>query len=218
MKRLVIFDLDGTLLNSLEDLRAAANYALKCFGYPGHDLEAYRYFVGNGITKLIERALPTNARATENIMQVRKVFIDYYQAHKTMLTRPYPGICELLYLLRQRGIILAVASNKFHEATCDLIHFYFGDNTFDVVSGQKEGIPAKPHPDMLEHILKVTGVKKEEALYVGDSEVDMHTATNCGIESVGVTWGFRPRKELESSGANHIADQPADIINWLKES
>lgn len=217
MKRLVIFDLDGTLLDSLGDLAASTNYALKHFGYQEHDCETYRYFVGDGITKLIERALPPDAREQEKITQVRAEFISYYQAHKTELTRPYPGICELLNELHHQGIMLAVASNKFHEATRELIHFYFENGTFDVVLGQRDDRPAKPHPAIIEEILGITGNRKEETLYVGDSEVDMHTATNSGIESVGVTWGFRPRAELEANGADHIVNSPMEIFNLIKQ-
>lgn len=216
MKKLVIFDLDGTLLNTLGDLAASVNHALKHFGYEEHDCEAYRYFVGDGITKLIERALPADARYNETITQVKAEFISHYLTHKTELTKPYPGICDLLDKLHHQGIILAVASNKFHEATRDLIHFFFDNGTFDVVLGQKEDRPTKPHPAIIEEILGITEVEKEETLYVGDSEIDMHTAANSGVESVGVTWGFRPRQELEANGAGYIVNDPKEILELIK--
>lgn len=216
MKKLVIFDLDGTLLDTLGDLANSTNHALKYFGYEEHECEDYRYFVGNGITKLIEKALPPDARYDEIITQVKAEFISHYLNHKTELTKPYPGICNLLDKLHHQGVILAVASNKFHEATRDLIHFYFENGTFDIVLGQKEDRPAKPHPAIIEEILGMTDVAKEETLYVGDSEVDMHTAENSGVESVGVTWGFRPRHELEENGAKHIVDHPEEILQFIK--
>ncbi len=216
MKKLVIFDLDGTLLDTLGDIAASTNRALKQFGYKEHDREAYRYFTGDGITKLIERALPPDARHAEKIAQVKAEFVSYYQAHKTELTRPYPGICDLLDKLHHDGLMLAVASNKFHEATRDLIRFYFENGTFDVVLGQREDRPAKPHPAIVNEILGMTDTEKEYTLYVGDSAIDMNTATNSGIESVGVTWGFRPRTELEANGADHIISRPMEILDLVK--
>jgi len=216
MKKLVIFDLDGTLLDTLGDIAASTNHALQQFGYKEHDREAYRYFTGDGITKLIERALPPDARDAEKIAQVKAEFVSYYQAHKTELTRPYPGICDLLDKLHHDGLMLAVASNKFHEATRDLIHFYFENGTFDVVLGQREDRPAKPHPAIIDEILGMTDTEKEYTLYVGDSAIDMNTATNSGIESVGVTWGFRPRTELEANGADHIVSKPMEILDLIK--
>ncbi len=215
MKKLVIFDLDGTLLDTLCDLATSVNYALKEFGYEVHDDEKYRYFVGNGITKLIERALPQNARYEEKILQVKAEFVSYYQANKTQYTHPYPGICELLEELHHKGIILAVASNKFHEATEELIRYYFGNGTFDIVKGQRDDRPAKPDPAIVEEIVAMAGTNKEDVLYVGDSGVDMQTAKNSGVEAVGVTWGFRSRPELEENGADHIVDQPKEIVGLL---
>lgn len=215
MKKLVIFDLDGTLLNTIGDLAGSVNYALKQFGYQEHVFEEYYNFVGDGITKLVERALPEKVRTEEIIAKVRAEFVAHYQAHMTDLTRPYPGICDLLDRLHHQGVVLAVASNKFHEATHSLIHSYFENGTFDVVLGQREDRPAKPDPAIVEEIIGVTGVDKSEVLYVGDSETDMQTAANSGVESVGVTWGFRPRHVLEKSGAVHIADQPEEILIWV---
>lgn len=143
-KKLVIFDLDGTLLNTIDDLAVSANYALRQHGYPEHELPAYRYFVGNGITKLIERALPEAERCEPAILQLREEFVGYYQRHKTTCTRPYPGIPELLSHLSAKGIQLAVASNKYHQGTVELIRHYFGTDLFKVVLGQRGHIPAKP--------------------------------------------------------------------------
>lgn len=217
MIKLVIFDLDGTLLNSLEDLAASTNYALRRHGYPEHELPAYRYFVGNGIDKLLERALPETARTPETVMKVKEDFVAYYAVHKADFTAPYAGIPELLGELKRQGILLAVASNKYHEATVALIPAYFGEGLFDFVFGQREGIPIKPDPTIVYDIIKAAGVRKEEVLYVGDSGVDMQTAVNSGVTSAGVTWGFRDRKELLANGACHIAESPLDILAILNE-
>lgn len=215
--KLVIFDLDGTLLNSIDDLAVATNYALSKFGHPVHDVAAYRYFVGNGITKLVERALPENVRTEEHIAAVRAEFVAYYSAHKTNLTRPYDGICELLDALKQRGFILAVASNKFDDATKLLVSHYFGAEMFDVVLGQREGIPVKPDPAIVRDILLCTGVSPDAVLYIGDSGVDMQTARNAGVCGVGVTWGFRSRQELEENGARFIIDRPQQISELINK-
>ena len=186
-KKLVIFDLDGTLLNTIDDLAVSANYALRQHGYPEHELPAYRYFVGNGITKLIERALPEAERCEPAILQLREEFVGYYQRHKTDLTRPYPGIPELLSHLSAKGIQLAVASNKYHQGTVELIRHYFGTDLFKVVLGQRGHIPAKPDPAIVYEILHLTGITPADALYIGDSGVDMQTARRSGITSIGVS-------------------------------
>ena len=213
--RLIIFDLDGTLLNTIDDLAMSTNHALRQYGYPEHDLPAYRYFVGNGITKLIERALPEEARKENTITQLRTAFVTYYQKHKTDLTHPYPGIPELLHTLHRQGIRLAVASNKYQQGTVELIRHFFGNNLFSIVLGQRENVPVKPDPAIIEDILTFTAIPKSETLYVGDSGADMQTARNSALTSIGVTWGFRPRRELEVNGANFIADSPEEITVWI---
>lgn len=213
--QLVIFDLDGTLLNTIDDLAASTNYALRQHGFPEHELPAYRHFVGNGITKLIERALPESERLEATILQLREEFVDYYQQHKTILTRPYPGIPELLAQLAEQGIRLAVASNKYHQGAIELIRHYFGPDLFKIVLGQREHVPAKPDPAIVFEILQQTGTAPANALYIGDSGVDMQTARRSGITSVGVSWGFRPRQELTENGACHIADRPEEILRYL---
>ena len=215
MVKLVIFDLDGTLLNSLDDLAASTNYALQKHGYPTHELIKYREFVGNGINKLLERALPEGTRTEENILKIREDFMAYYAVHKADYTAPYPGITDLLEALKKRTIFLAVASNKYHSATIALIPHYFGKDTFDFVYGQREGISVKPDPTIVFDILKEAGIKREDTLYVGDSGVDMQTALNSGIVSVGVTWGFRSAEELKENGAIHIVDHPSEILKLL---
>lgn len=209
--RLVIFDLDGTLLDTIDDLATSTNHTLCRNGYPTHPLDAYRFFVGSGITKLIERALPEHARQPENVTRLRAEFLEYYRAHKTDLSHPYPGIPELLHTLHAEGIRLAVASNKYHRGTVELVRHFFGDSLFSIILGQRENIPVKPDPAIVHDILDATGIPASHTLYVGDSGVDMQTARNSGTRSIGVTWGFRPEQELKENGADHIVDTPAEI-------
>lgn len=215
MKRLVIFDLDGTLLNTLADLAESTNMALRRNGFPVHGMDEYRLFVGNGINKLFERALPEGGKTEANVLRIRKDFLACYDEHCMDKSRPYKGIPELLLWLRQKGLALAVASNKYHEATVRLTGRFFAKDTFSVVLGQREGIPPKPDPAIVTEILEMSGFSKEDALYVGDSGVDMQTARNAGIASCGVTWGFRPRAELEEFSADHIVDAPESIMRLI---
>lgn len=215
MKKLVIFDLDGTLLNTIADLAAATNQALQQEGFPTHETDAYRFFVGNGINKLFERALPEQERTEKNILKIRSLFIPYYDVHNADLSRPYPGIPELLAALQQKGIMLGVASNKYQAATQKLIAHYFPNISFVEVLGQREGIPAKPDPSIVNDILAKAGVEHEEVLYVGDSNVDMQTAHNAGVTAVGVAWGFRPRTELEALHPAHILEKAEDLLPLL---
>ena len=172
--------------------------------------------MGNGINKLLERALPEKERTHENMLKIREDFMAYYAVHKADFTTPYDGIYDLLKALKRHHLLLAVASNKYHEATRELIPEYFGEGLFDFVYGQREGIPVKPNPTIVFDIMKEAGVTKEEVLYVGDSGVEMQTAVNSGVTSVGVTWGFRDRKELLANGAQYIADEPCEITRWVR--
>lgn len=216
MKKLVIFDLDGTLLNTIADLAAATNQALRHFGYPTHETEAYRFFVGNGINKLFERALPDGERTEENILKIRSRFVPYYDEHNADLSRPYPGIPELLSTLQQQEIRMAVASNKYQAATRKLISHYFPEINFVEVLGQREGIPAKPDPSIVYDIMRKAEVKNEEVLYVGDSNVDMQTAHHAGVTAIGVAWGFRPRTELEALHPAHILEKAEELLQYLQ--
>ena len=212
MIKLVIFDLDGTLLNTISDLAGSTNYALKQCGFPEHETDAYNYFVGNGINKLFERALPESECTPENIGRMRGFFLEHYTQNNTCLTVPYPGISELLRELQHKGIALAVASNKYQEGTEKLVRYYFKDIVFSAVLGQREGIPVKPDPVIVKEILQVNGVSVNEALYIGDSGVDMQTAAAATVTSVGVTWGFRTREELVENGVCYVVDSPAEIL------
>ena len=211
MKKLVIFDLDGTLLNTIADLANSTNYALKVLGYPIHEPDKYNFMVGNGINKLFERALPDGEKTEENVLRVRQEFVPYYDQHNADKSRPYPGVTELLETLQTAGMQLAVASNKYQTATEKLIAHYFPNIKFTAVFGQREGIPVKPDPIIVKEILQIAKVQEEETLYVGDSGVDMQTAINAGVTSCGVTWGFRPRTELESFHPDHIVDNAEEI-------
>lgn len=215
MKQLVIFDLDGTLLNTIADLAASTNYALSQNGFPTHETAAYNFFVGNGINKLFERALPEGERTEENIRLIKETFLPYYNEHHSDYSSPYPGIPELLSTLQTKGVTLAVASNKYQSATEDLIPHFFPNISFALVLGQREGIPPKPDPSIVNEILAFTGIAKENALYVGDSGVDMQTVLNSGIDGVGVTWGFRPRQELEQFNPKYIVDEAQEIASLI---
>ena len=214
-KKLVIFDLDGTLINSVADLGQATNHALQLHGYPTHELSKYNYFVGNGVTKLIERALPEQFRDAATIEKVKSGFLDYYMRHKTDLTRPYDGIPELLHALQEKGVKIAVASNKFIAGTQALVKGFFPDIDFCAVLGQREGVPIKPDPYIANEAMQLAGVGRGDCLYVGDTATDMQTASNAGLESVGVSWGFRPVSELKDAGAAHIIDKPAELLSLV---
>lgn len=212
MKKLVIFDLDGTLLDTIADLASGTNHALMALGYPTHPAADYRRMVGNGINKLFERALPQGQKTPENVMRMRTEFIPYYNIHNADESRPYPGILQLLSALQEKGVKLAVASNKYQEATCKLIAHYFPNIHFTAVFGQRDGVEVKPDPAVVHDILAVAETDKADTLYVGDSGVDMQTALNAGVEACGVTWGFRPRTELESFSPKHIVDEAGEVL------
>ena len=209
--RLAIFDLDGTVLDTLDDLADAANAALVLGGYPTRTKEEICAFVGDGIKKLIERALPDRSGDGE-IARVLKLFVDYYGVHCAEKTRPYEGIREMLADLRAKGVKTAVLSNKANFATQALAKTYF-DGLFDAVAGEREseGIPKKPAPDGVWLLLRACGVAANEAVYIGDSEVDVLTAKNAGLDAVLVSWGFRTREVLLESGAKVIVDTPEEL-------
>ena len=215
MKKLVIFDLDGTLLNTIEDLGNAANYALSLNGYPTHSLASYPFFVGNGVRNLIRKALPDDMRTDSIIESLLKDFKEYYNEHNTDCTKPYDGIEELLRNLQDNGVKIAVASNKYQQATEKIIAHYFGDIDFVAVYGQREGVNVKPDPSVVFSILSDAKVPKSEVLYVGDSGVDMETARRACVDSVGVTWGFRSEKELNEYHADMIVNKASDIFDLV---
>lgn len=215
MKKLVIFDLDGTLLNTIADLAQSTNHALRALGYPTHEESAYPFMVGNGINKLFERALPEGEKSEENVLRMRREFLPHYDAHNADKSRPYPGISVLLEQLQAQGLQLAVASNKYQSATEKLVAHYFPTLRFVAVLGQREGVSVKPHPAIVQDILSIARVDKDAVLYVGDSGVDMQTALNAGIEACGVTWGLRPRTELEEFRPDYIVDSAEEILGLV---
>lgn len=215
MKKYVIFDLDGTLLNSIDDLATATNHALGSLGYPKHGMWVYPTMVGNGVTKLLERALPEDARDEANVARMRQAFMSYYDEHCCDATKPYPGIPELLEELSRRDIGLAVTSNKYESAVVKLIGHYFPDAAWKAVLGHTEGLPTKPDPSIVFKALSLYPTPKAECLYVGDSGVDMETARRACVESVGVAWGFRTILELKQAYADHIISMPNQLLNFV---
>lgn len=215
--KLVIFDLDGTILNTIADLADSTNYALKRLGYPERSRSEYPFMVGNGVSKLFERALPESERTEENVERVRRLFMPHYDVHNTDSSRPYEGIEALLHALCGGGMMVAVASNKYQAAVEKLVACFFAGIPFAAVFGQREGVPVKPDPTIVSDIMKETGVTAGEVLYVGDSAVDMQTAARAGVTACGVTWGFRPRVELEAEHPAYIVDRPEEVLACLSE-
>lgn len=216
MKKLIIFDLDGTLLDTIEDLANSVNYALSLHNFPTHPGSAFNFFIGNGLNKLLERALPEASRNQDNISMLKADFITHYYSHSDEFTKPYPGISELLKKLSAEGFQLAIASNKIHQATVDLAKRFFREIRFTAVFGQREGYAVKPNPAILEEIIEIAGVQKSEVLYVGDSGVDVATANNTQVDFTGVLWGFRPRKELEDVGATRFVNTTDELYSIIK--
>ena len=205
----VIFDMDGTLLDTLIDLKNAVNHVLEQFGYPTRSTAEIRRFLGGGARNLIVRAMPEGS-TEEKIDEVLDVYRVYYAEHANDLTAPYPGIVDMLETLKQQGVKLAVASNKPDEQVKSLTQEHFG-RWIDHAMGDREGMRCKPHPDMVYEILKPLGVDVSRALYVGDSEFDVQTAINAGMDCAAVTWGFRDRDELKAAGAVCFADTAEEL-------
>lgn len=212
--RAILFDLDGTLLDTLDDLRDACNYALSRVGEPPRSREEIRRFVGNGLGKLVERAVP-GGRAHPRFGEALAVMQRYYAAHSQINTRPYPGVPSLLEGLKGEGYALAVVSNKPDRAVKELSARYFG-GALAVSIGEREGVRRKPAPDTALEALRLLGAGRAEALYVGDSEVDIGTARNAGLDCLCVTWGFRERETLAAAGANAFADTPEDVLAFVR--
>ena len=208
-----IFDLDGTLLDTLGDLAASVNYALRSCGMPEHSIEEVRGFVGNGVRLLMERAVPDGA-SNPRFDEAFSAFRQHYMAHSLDTTRPYDGIPEMLADLKAKGCRLAVVSNKFYAATQELCHHFFAD-TIDVAIGEHEaeGIRKKPAPDTVFEALRQLGVGKGNAVYVGDSDVDIQTARNSGLPCVSVLWGFRDRDFLIKNGAETFISAPLELLS-----
>ena len=212
---LAIFDLDGTILYTLEDLKNSLNYALEHHGYPTRTLDEVRRFVGNGVRMLVQRGAPAGTDSAE-LDALYVTFHDHYREHDLDTTRPYVGIPELLRDLRAAGKRLAVVSNKVDFAVKDLCaRFYPG--LFEIAAGERPGVAKKPAPDLVELVLSELGVPRERAVYIGDSEVDIQTARNAGLDEMAVAWGFRSEEELTTHGAKRIVPSPAALFAALTE-
>jgi phosphoglycolate phosphatase len=214
---LIIFDLDGTLLNTIDDLAHACNHALMQSGFPTHAIEEYPALVGNGVKNLIRRALPDNERTEENVERVYTAFVPYYDAHNADYTRPYEGIVGLLQNLKKEGHTLAVASNKYQAATEKIVNQLF-PSIFDVILGEREGIARKPDPQIVYDIFRMTNHTSNttsSVLYVGDSLVDMETAQNAQLPFIACSWGFVSRQQLLQAGATQIIDHPAELKQFI---
>ncbi len=212
---LAIFDMDGTILDTLEDLQDSLNYALAQHGYPVRSYVQVRRAVGNGIRTLIVRSLPDGTEEA-TIEAVFQTFMPHYQAHCADKTRPYAGINEVILHLRRSGVLCAVLSNKADAAVQSLCASYFPD-CFDLAAGERPGIPRKPAPDAVHSLLETLHIPPEGAVYIGDSEVDFATAQNAGVDCIMVTWGFRDRPELEALGAEVFVDTPKALLPLLLE-
>lgn len=216
MTRLIIFDLDGTLLDTREDIANACNHALRMCGCPERRLEEYNMLVGRGIYNLFRGALPEDKRSEDMVMKMKSHFVPYYNAHIDDCTRPYPGIVVMLDKLASRGISFAVASNKYQEGTESLVSKYFGKYDFVRILGQRDGKPIKPDPEIVyEAMAGIPGITPEQTVYCGDSDVDMQTGMNAGVRTVGVTWGFRTREELSAYDPWLLVEKAEEITDAL---
>ena len=210
MYKNVIFDLDGTLLNTIDDLADAGNWVCRNHGWPTHTAEEFKYFVGNGMAMLASRFAPEDRRTPEGIRAILDEFMPYYNAHKEDKTAPYPGIRALLERLNGAGVTLAVLSNKAHSLVPGIIEGYF-PGLFTFTQGAMDGFPTKLDPTLLRRLMGEMGAAPADTLFVGDSNVDIRTAKNGGLASCGVLWGFRTRAELEAEGADYIVEAPAEL-------
>lgn len=211
----IIFDLDGTLLNTLGDLAAAGNFALERLDFPTRTEDEFRLFVGNGIPKLIERMMPESSSKLDR-EKAHGIFSEYYGIHSADMTRPYPGITELLTELRSHDITAVCCTNKDHKFAAELLKGFFGDGLAEVI-GAGQGFPRKPEPDAVIHLAEKYKKPGCKPLYVGDSSVDMQTAKNAGITACGVLWGFRDREELESYSPRYIAETVSELRQIIFE-
>ena len=212
MIKLIIFDLDGTLLDTREDIADACNYALRMCGHPERDLTEYNMLVGRGIYNLFRSALPPESRSDESVLEMKSHFVPYYNSHICDKTKPYTGIIEMLDILAKEGITFAIASNKYQEGTEILVKKLLSRYGFIRILGQRDNKPIKPDPEIINEIMSaVHGIKAEEVIYCGDSDVDMQTGINAGIKTIGVTWGFRTREELRAYDPWLLAEKPEEI-------
>ena len=209
----VIFDLDGTLIDTLEDLKNSVNFALESYSFPKRTYDEIKSFVGNGVERLVNLSAPPQAdeRVRKELLAVFKA---HYMEHSCVYTAPYPGITQLLSLLKKSGIRTAVVTNKMQPAAVSIVRHFFAD-TVDIVIGQVDGLARKPEPDGVWRAIEELGSSKKDSVYVGDSDVDCLTAKNSGLPIIGCVWGFRGRQVLAENGADYIVDTPAEIFNII---
>lgn len=216
MIKAVLFDLDGTLVNSIYDLEASVNFALQKLRFPLRQTDEFYYFVGDGIPKMLERALPEGEKTEENVAKCLEIFMDRYKDHFCDKTVPYGGIPELVKTLKEKyGLKVAVISNKEEGMAIKVVTKLFGD-IFDIIAGKREGYPAKPDPTLTLEIIGELGAAADECIFIGDSGMDMATAVNSGIDAIGAIWGFRTKEELLKSGARYTAETPLDAEPIIK--
>lgn len=215
MYKLAIFDLDGTLLDTIQDLANASNYALQYHKFEQHETYKYKKFVGDGVYKLVERMLPPDHRDDQTKAKVKETFDMYYKVHSLDCTQPYKGIVKELERLRGKGVHIAVVSNKPHLFTKALVEHMFGES-IELAYGQREGIPTKPNPHTVEEVVKHFGVQKEECIYIGDTNVDIFTGKNAGVKTIGVLWGFREREELIAAGADYVVEEVRELSEIIR--
>lgn len=211
----ILFDLDGTLLDTIEDLTASTNHALRKFSLPERSVDEVRSFVGNGVRRLMQQAVPANT-SNELFEEIFEAFKDYYFKHSYDYTLPYPGIMPLLYELKEKGLKLGIVSNKWHTAVQELSSCFFSD-LIEVAIGESETTPRKPNPEGVFTALKALGCNAKEALYVGDSNIDIMTAQNAGIKCISVTWGFRNEEFLKAHQARTLIHSPQELLSIITE-
>ena len=213
----VLFDLDGTLLNTLDDIADSANHALRTLGLPTHPTEDYKYFVGDGMTMLLKRILPDDRRSPELLDEITSIYASYYSEHAIDRTKPYAGVPEMLQALKKHdsALKLAVISNKPDEQVKITIDHFFEHGTFDYSSGGLDGVPLKPHPAMALRALEALCVGAQESVFVGDTGMDMQTAKSAGCLAIGAKWGFRSEAELKTNGADYLISSPEELVRLI---
>jgi len=216
MIKAVLFDLDGTLADSLIDLADGVNRAIASKGFPTHPVEAFKYFVGDGIPKMIERALPEGNRDADTIEEIKGLFMPYYAIHYADNTYAYNGMPELVNTLKNKGFIVAVVTNKEQNMANEVVTSLYG-NVFDLIFGKRDGIPAKPDPTAALMAMNELGVKPDECVFIGDSGMDVATAVNSGAVPIGELWGFRKEDELRANGAKYIISKPCELLDIIEE-
>lgn len=217
MYKAIIFDLDGTLLNTIEDITDSLNIALASENLPTHGVEETKAFVGSGVKIMVERATKGLDCTDEQKKRVLDVYMKEYAVRQSIKTCPYEGMIETLKKIRKENILIGLLSNKPHQDTLRVVEHYYGLHLFNVVLGQREGVPIKPDPTALFEIMRDLKVEPKDCIFVGDSDVDMLTATNAKIDKIGVLWGFKTRQVLQACKADYIVDNPKEILDILKK-